>query len=129
MNQRYNFINPKVGLTHQLGDYSNLYISYSVGNKEPSRTDFIDTPGGGTPNHETLGDLEIGYKHRSRSLMFNGNFYYMSYKNQLVLTGELNDVGSPLRKNVASSYRTGVEFDVSYRYSDKWRVMGNLTLS
>jgi iron complex outermembrane receptor protein len=128
-NHNYNFFNPKVGLNYQLANNSSVYASYSIGNKEPLRVDFIDSPDGNTPTHETLGDLEIGYKRQSKSLNLNANFYYMNYSNQLVLTGELNDVGASLRKNVPSSYRTGVEIDLSYRYNEKWALSANATFS
>ena len=125
----YQFINPKIGLNYVLEDKTSLYASYSVGNKEPSRGDFVDNSTGEIPLHETLHDFEVGYRKRSDNILLNTNFYYMNYKNQLVLTGELNDVGTPLRTNVASSFRAGIEMDVSYAVTTKWIVMANATFS
>jgi iron complex outermembrane receptor protein len=100
-----------------------------VGNKEPSRTDFIDNPDGGIPEHETLHDFEFGYRKVANKLRLNANLYYMNYKNQLVLTGELNDVGSALRTNVASSYRTGLELELNYQLIKQVSIMANATFS
>ena len=128
-NFEYQFINPKVGLSYNLMTNSSLYLSYSVGNKEPSRTDFIDNPDGEIPEHETLNDFELGYRKKGEKLLLNANLYYMDYKNQLVLTGELNDVGAVLRTNVPSSYRMGVEIDVTYQLFKKMSIMANATFS
>lgn len=125
----YQFINPKVGLNYQVSDENSIYASYSVANKEPSRSDFIDNSTGATPLPENLHNVEVGYRKRSVNLRSNINFYYMHYNNQLVLTGALNDVGSALRTNVPNSYRTGIELDISYRLSNQFSVLANATLS
>jgi iron complex outermembrane receptor protein len=125
----YQFVNPKIGLGYMLKGNTNIYASYSVGNKEPSRTDFIDNPAGEIPDHETLHDFELGFRKSVSKLKLNANLYYMNYKNQLVLTGELNDVGSALRTNVASSYRTGIEMDISYQLFEQVSIMANATFS
>jgi len=128
-NYNYNFINPKFGLNYAMNTNSNLYVSWSVGNKEPSRSDFVDGTNGTTPEHETLNNIEFGYKKVGENLRLNANFYYMSYKNQLVLTGELNDVGAALRTNVAKSFRSGIELELSYKISEQWQLLGNATFS
>jgi iron complex outermembrane recepter protein len=128
-NENYQFINPKLGLNYALDDKTSLFVSYSVGNKEPSRSDFIDNTTGVTPLPETLYDLELGYKKTNDKWLLNSTLYYMSYQNQLVLTGELNDVGTPLRTNVASSYRTGIEMDGRYKASRQWSFLANITFS
>ena len=103
------FINPKVGASYKVSRKDWVYASYSVGNREPVRNDYIDALDGTKPTHETLYDLEFGYKRRSEKYLVELNFYDMQYDNQLVLTGALNDVGSAIRTNVAKSYRRGVE--------------------
>ena len=108
---RFDFFNPKVGVTYQLSSASNVYASYSLANKEPVRSDFTDWPIDQTPKAEQLHDIEAGYRIRSPRLNLGLNGYAMLYKNQLVLTGQLNDVGSTLRTNVDDSYRIGLEFD------------------
>ena len=105
----YHFFNPKVGATYQLDEKATIYGSYAIGNREPVRNDFIDSPI--MPKHETLYDLEIGYKRTTGQYFVGVNLYNMQYKNQLVLTGELNDVGNSVRTNVDDSYRRGVELE------------------
>ncbi|MEO3405122.1 TonB-dependent receptor [Mucilaginibacter sp. CAU 1740] len=105
-----NFFNPKAGVTYQFNDHSNVYASFAVGNHEPNRDDYVQSPPQNRPKAENLKDFEAGY--RFNSSVFSGelNAFYMLYKNQLVLTGALNDVGSAVRTNVKDSYRAGLEF-------------------
>lgn len=103
------FINPKFGLNYDINENTSVYASYSIGNKEPSRDDYTQSTPTSRPKHETLNDIEAGYKHHIKSAMWGLNLYSMNYKNQLVLTGEINDVGAYNRANVAKSYRQGVE--------------------
>ncbi len=110
-NASFDFFNPKIGLTYQLSAASNVYASYALANKEPVRSDFTDWPIDQTPKAEQLHDIEAGYHIRSHRFNIGLNGYAMLYKNQLVLTGQLNDVGSTLRRNVDDSYRLGLEFD------------------
>lgn len=107
----FNFFNPKVGITYQLSAASNVYASYALANKEPIRSDFTDWPVGQSPKAEQLHDIEAGYRVRSPRFNVGINGYAMLYKNQLIPTGQLNDVGSTLRRNVDDSYRMGLEFD------------------
>ena len=107
--KNFNFFNPKLGATLQLTNNANLYASFAIGNKEPNRSDIIDAAPGVDPQHETLNNLEIGYKRQSARGSFEFNYYLMDYNNQLVLTGEVNDVGAGIRTNVPDSYRMGIE--------------------
>ena len=125
----YDFFNPKLGLTYQLADNSNLYASFSVGNKEPNRVDFVDAPDNETPKAETLRNLEIGFKQTKAAYTIEANYYLMDYKNQLVLTGELNDVGSPIRTNVDRSTRMGIELVAGMALSNKFSLNINATFS
>ncbi len=125
----YTFFNPKVGATYTLNNQSNVYASFAIGNREPVRNDFVDAPNGETPTHETLRNLEVGYRRSGRTFSFQANYYLMDYENQLVLTGELNDVGSNIRQNVPDSYRMGVEFVSAYQFTDELSWEANLTLS
>lgn len=124
----YSFYNPKLGLTYQLADNSNIYGSYSVGNKEPSRQDFVDNAPK-FPSAETLNDFEIGFKSQNSNIAFSVNGYMMNYKNQLVLTGRLNSVGDPIRTNVADSYRMGVEVEAGIKVAKTLKINANITLS
>lgn len=125
----YIFFNPKVGATYTLNKSSNIYASFAIANREPVRNDFIDAPGGVTPKHETLNNLEVGYRKFGQDFSFQANYYLMDYENQLVLTGELNDVGSSVRQNVPESYRMGVELVGAYKITDQLQWEANLTLS
>ncbi|MDZ7649222.1 MAG: TonB-dependent receptor [Cytophagales bacterium] len=119
IDQQFNFFNPKLGVTYQATDKQQWYASYAVGNREPVRDDFIDAPAGRTPKHETLRNLEAGWRLNFNRVNLTLNYYLMNYKNQLVPTGELNDVGAIIRTNVDQSLRTGIELDGSIRLSSK----------
>jgi iron complex outermembrane receptor protein len=123
------FVNPKGGITIQINPKVRTYASLSVGNREPVRGDFIDNPANKQPKHETMLDYEAGVDVKLKKALFQANFYYMDYKNQLILTGELNDVGSSIRTNVDKSYRTGVEFSANFLISKKVTLGFNTTLS
>jgi iron complex outermembrane receptor protein len=127
---KFNFFNPKAGLTYLINDHNNLYASFAVGNREPNRNDYTDRIATqAKPVSENLKDLEIGY--RTTGSVFTGslNGYYMKYKNQLVLTGQLNDVGSQIRKNVKDSYRAGVEAEGRVKITKELSWAANATVS
>src|SRR5690606_22276707 len=121
----FNFFNPKAGITYELGADQNLYFSYARAHREPNRNDYES----GAPEPETLNDFELGWRYNTPKIRINANTYYMRYKNQLVLTGELNDVGAPLRENVGDSYRLGLEVDALVYLGDQFIVRPNLALS
>lgn len=108
----YNFFNPKIGVYYYLNDHQQLYASYAIGNKEPNRDDF-EAGALLRPKHETLHNVEAGYTLRREKLSLQANVYYMRYKNQLVQTGKLNDVGAYTRINIPNSYRMGIELQGS----------------
>ena len=123
------FFNPKVGFNYSLNEKTSLYAFAGVGNKEPSRDDFTESTPYDRPSHESLLDIEIGCRYFSKKISFSANFYNMQYNNQLILTGELNDVGSAVRVNIPNSYRRGIELTGSFQLMDKllWRL--NATFS
>jgi|WetSurSiteA1Bulk_404760.scaffolds.fasta_scaffold02739_4 iron complex outermembrane recepter protein len=108
----FNFFNPKAGLFLSISRDQDAYLSFSVANREPTRTDYKDASGdeNAMPRPERLFDTELGYKLRYSKSSFSVNFYGMIYKDQLVPTGELNNVGYPIMTNVEKSYRAGAEF-------------------
>jgi iron complex outermembrane recepter protein len=127
INNRYSFFNPKAGLSYNRNNW-NGYISYSIGNKEPNREDFE----AGTiqsPKPEQLKDLEIGIEKRKAKYNWSAVGYYMNYKNQLVLTGKINDVGAYTRTNIPKSYRMGTELQAAATIVDWFKIEGNLTIS
>ncbi|UOY04745.1 TonB-dependent receptor [Muricauda sp. SCSIO 64092] len=121
----FNFFNPKAGLTFDLNKNNNFYFSYARANREPNRNDYEN----GNPRPERLNDFELGWRYINPSVQLNTNVYYMRYKDQLVLTGELNDVGAPLRANVGDSYRLGLEIDARFSLGNKWFLQPNVALS
>lgn len=121
----FNFFNPKAGVTFDLNRNHNFYLSYARANREPNRNDYES----GSPKPEKLNDFELGWRYVSPSFQVNTNVYYMRYKDQLVLTGELNDVGAPLRSNVGDSYRLGLEIDASVNLSNVFTWRPNIALS
>jgi iron complex outermembrane receptor protein len=125
--ETYTFVNPKLGITWHLNPSSSFYASYAVANREPVRDDFIDSPT--LPKPETLGDFEFGYNKSDTKYAFGANVYFMNYKNQLVLTGALNDVGGSIRTNVDQSYRAGIELTGQYVFAKTLSWSGNVTYS
>ena len=101
------FFNPKIGITNQLSKKLSLYGSFSVANREPIRSDFVDSKE--APKHETLYDIELGKSLNYKRGTLITNFFWMEYNNQLITTGEINDVGANIRTNVKKSRRYGVE--------------------
>lgn len=123
----YHFVNPKLGLTYNAGSYQ-LYASYSVGNKEPNRDDF-EAGQQQQPKAERLHDVELGVEKKMASHHWGATLYYMRYKDQLVLTGKVNDVGSYTRINIPDSYRFGIELQGSSRITNWLNASANLTWS
>lgn len=124
-----NFVNPKLGLNYDINTNISVYASYSMGNKEPGRDDYTQSTPNSRPKHETLNDIEAGYRHKTKMAMWSLNVYHMQYKNQLVLTGEINDVGAYNRTNVANSYRQGIEAELGIKPFKMLTWTANLTLS
>ncbi len=124
-----NFFNPKIGLTYQLNENHNAYASFAVANKEPNRNDFTESTPDSRPKAERLNNIEIGYRYLRSNVTAGLNLFGMFYKNQLILTGQINDVGSYIRSNVDNSYRIGVEFDSKWVVSPRFTWAINASLS
>lgn len=127
IDEQFNFFNPKLGLSYTLSEKNILYSSYAIANREPNRSDYID--GDIKPKPEHLGNFELGWRRNSSRYAMEVNYYLMSYKDQLVLTGQLDNAGYPIRANVGKSYRTGVELSGIIRFSEKWSWNVNATWS
>jgi len=125
VDDNFNFFNPKAGLNFEINQKNTLYFSYARANREPNRTDYE----GGNVKPEKLNDFELGWRFNSEKFQLNSNFYYMGYKDQLILTGTLDDVGSPIRSNSEKSYRLGFEVDATIKLSEKFILRPNFTLS
>ena len=126
IDESYSFFNPKVGVSFQLASNSSLYASYARANREPSRSDFESNP---DVKPEQLNDFEMGWRYNNQGVMLNINSYYMQYNEQLILTGALDDVGTPIRTNSGDSYRIGLEIESTFSLSDAFTLQPVLTLS
>lgn len=125
----FDFVNPKAGFMIDFNNANNAYFSIAIANREPVRSDFRENTPENRPKHEELMNLEAGYRYKAKKFFANANFFYMSYVNQLVLTGQINDVGGYTRTNVESSYRAGIELEAGYMILKNLSLAGNLTLS
>ncbi len=125
----YHFFNPKIGITFEATTESQWYASYSVGHREPVREDFVNAKPNRLPQAEALRNVEIGWRLNKPKYSLQANYYLMDYKNQLVLTGEINDVGAPIRTNVADSFREGLEIVGNLQINKMLTWEANVTLS
>ncbi|MBQ0734596.1 TonB-dependent receptor [Aquimarina celericrescens] len=125
VDENFNFFNPKAGLTYQIDPSNQLYASYARANREPRRDDFEN----GINTAETLNDFELGWRYNNKRTVVNTNLYYMQYRNQLVLTGALDDVGAPIRETSGESYRLGIEIDADIQMLNSFRIKPNIALS
>ena len=132
----FHFFNPKAGLTYQNRGHL-LAASFAIANREPSRNNYkenvvYDAATGeysGLPHAERLYDYELGYTYSHPRFAVGANLYFMDYDNQLVLTGEYNDVGAYKTKNVKDSYRMGAEITAGVKITDWLRWDANLVAS
>ncbi len=127
ISHQFNFFNPKAGITYSKNGWQS-FLSYALGQKEPNRDDF-EAGATNQPQREQLHDIEAGIEKRTSDFMFAANVYYMIYKDQLVLTGKINDVGAYTRVNVPNSFRRGIELQAARRFNNWLNIAGNLTLS
>ena len=125
VDENFRFFNPKLGVTYTVNPQNSLYFSFARANKEPKRNDFKN----GINTHESLNDFELGWRLKNENIKINTNVYYMSYQNQLVLTGAINDVGSPVRATSGKSYRLGVEVDADITLSEQLSLRPNIAIS
>ena len=116
-----NFFNPKVGISYPFNANSNVYASLAIGNKEPIRKDYTESSTNSRPLPENLKDIEVGYRLKGSNFNLEANGYAMLYRDQLIVTGQINDVGSAIRQNVPDSYRMGLEF------AGQWNPVAPLT--
>jgi len=122
----FTFFNPKAGITYSLNTNNDIYFSYARANREPNRTDFESN---NAIEAEQLNDFELGWRHKKGNFVFNANAYYMLYNEQLVLSGQLDDVGNPIRANSGKSYRLGLELEAIIPVTSKLTLQPNVTLS
>lgn len=126
IDENYNFFNPKAGITYRFNRGNHLYFSYARANREPNRDDFENNE---TVKPEQLNDFELGYRHQSEKFSINTNLYYMLYNEQLILTGDRDNVGNPIRTNSGESYRLGLEIEAAVKPIEWLTIQPAVTLS
>ena len=131
MDESFNFFNPKFGLNYDITPNHKVYASYAIAHKEPTRNNFENNINAELemPKAERLNDLELGYKYQSKVFTAGANFYWMDYKDQFVLTGEIDKIGEAITRNVDKSYRLGVEIEAALKPVDWFRWDVNATWS
>ena len=131
MDESFNFFNPKFGLNYDINPHHKVYVSYAIAHKEPTRNNFENNINAELemPRAERLNDLEIGYKYQSEMFTAGANFYWMDYKDQFVLTGEIDKIGEAITRNVDKSYRLGIEIEAALKPVDWFRWDVNATWS
>lgn len=131
MDESFNFFNPKFGLNYDITPNHKVYASYAIAHKEPTRNNFENNINAELemPKAERLNDLELGYKYQSEVFTAGANFYWMDYKDQFVLTGEIDKIGEAITRNVDKSYRLGVEIEAALKPVDWFRWDVNATWS
>ncbi len=125
----FHFWNPKAGFSFDINPSNNVYVFAGISNREPVRDDFTESSADSRPKHETLQNLEIGYRFNQPKVRAVANAYLMNYKNQLVLTGEINDVGAYTRTNIDRSYRAGIELEAAWQPLSWAALEGNVSFS
>ncbi len=125
VSDQFLFLNPKAGLTYSLSNAQKFYFSYAKAQREPNRTDYEN----GAPKPEKLNDFELGWRIKKDRIQAQANVYWMDYQDQLVLTGALDAVGAPIRKNVGESRRIGLEVEAQWQVLDQFIWKPNVALS
>ena len=128
-NVQFNFFNPKVGVNYSINSRQFISATFGIANREPVRKDFRESTAENHPKAENMRDLEIGYAYNYKKLAINTNIYWMDYTNQLILTGQINDVGGYTRTNALESYRVGIELAGRYKIIPSLALSGAFTLS
>ncbi|NOT52269.1 MAG: TonB-dependent receptor [Chitinophagaceae bacterium] len=127
INNEFDFFNPKAGISYAKNGWKG-YASFGIANKEPNRDDF-EAGTAQQPKPERLYNTELGIEQTKNNYNWGATLYYMNYKDQLVLTGKINDVGAYTRTNMLESYRAGIEMQGGYRFKKWFNASGNLTIS
>lgn len=131
LDESYDFFNPKFGLNYDITKNHRIYASYAIAHREPVRNNFENSLNAASelPSAERLNDLEVGYRYQSKTFSAGANFYWMDYKDQFVLTGEIDKIGEAVTRNVPDSYRLGVELEAAWKPVDWFRWDINATFS
>jgi iron complex outermembrane receptor protein len=132
----WTFFNPKVGARYALTTASSIYASLGMTTREPTRNDLFQGEDNATIPHdlhavdpERLVDLESGWSYNTSHVAVLADLYAMEFRHEIAATGELSDIGLPLRRNVDRSYRRGLELDASWQPAPSLRLRGVANVS
>ena len=125
VDDQFSFFNPKAGITYKASEAQRFFFSYARAQREPNRTDYEN----GNPVPEKLNDYELGWRLDQSKLQLQVNAYWMAYKDQLALTGALDEVGNPIRENIGNSRRIGIEAEAKIQLVNQWLWQPNIALS
>ena len=131
LNNNFSFFNPKFGVNYQINPNHRFYASYAISHREPVRNNYENNLNAqlALPTAERLNDLEVGYQLRLKNFNAGVNFYHMNYKDQFVLTGEVDNLGEAITRNFEKSYRMGVELEMNYKPTSWFEWSANATFS
>ena len=132
----WNFFDPKVGVRWLVSPNLSVYTSLGQAHREPARLDLLAGEDDASVPHdleavkpERVVDFELGVDYNTPRLALQTNFYWMDFHDEIALTGELSDIGLPLRRNVDSSYRRGLEVDLRWIFARDWTLTNSSTFS
>jgi iron complex outermembrane receptor protein len=140
--KRYDFFNPRAGVTFSWADGQKLYASVAFGHREPGRGDLkesietvsVEKASGDASakvglKAERMADTEVGYSFSSEHFSAQANVYFMEYRDMLLETGKLSVAGYAIKDNVPQGYRRGLEMSLAWKPDPMFTMEGNLTLS
>jgi iron complex outermembrane receptor protein len=125
LNKNWLFFNPKAGINYRIGG-GKVFVSYAHAQREPNRDDLISD---NDVKSEKLHDFEAGFEKSFGKVAFTANLYYMYYLNQLVLNGQISNIGEFIRTNSGKSYRRGIEVGALAKVSKQFEISGNVSAS
>lgn len=123
------FFNPKFGLSYTVNDENRLFASFGIASKEPTRDEYVESSVASRPDPETLYNVETGYRGDFGQFFVGAYGYAMLYEDQLVVTGQINDVGGVVRQNVPNSSRLGIELEGGVSITSNFSWAANATFS
>jgi iron complex outermembrane receptor protein len=123
------FLNPKFGLSYLVNEGNRVFASFGVAGKEPTRSEYVESSTASRPDPERLYNIETGYRGDFGQFFVGAYGYAMLYEDQLVVTGQINDVGGVVRQNVPKSSRLGIELEGGVSITSNLSWAANATFS
>ena len=141
VSQRWNFVNPKVGVTVQAAERVSFFASYGTTGREPTRGDLFAGADDVTPDDapallpltrvrpEHVNDLEAGATLSMPRTRLTVNVFDMRFRDEIARTGATTPLGYDIRANVGKSYRRGIEVDAAYAITSALDFGASVTVS